>query len=198
MCDVCEFFGYHDECQLTSERQAYWKEHAKTGIKATQKIKKLLKSSTIRDYLRKIEGTEPAVRHVDSRELIQRIKERQAGAAEKLKEMRTFAPAPLDPRKEAFSALANLKKRVQGTPHQDQRSWDVLAHAVADYVAQGKRETGMWIEVTESGHHWMYELKRRNGKGGLFSELYTSRPECVRMAQKTAKLLGIRYKEVGE
>jgi hypothetical protein len=53
----------------------------------------------------------------------------------------------------------------------------------------------MRIKISEWSNLWCYILCRRNGKGRLYSESYTRRAECVRMAKRTAKQLGIPYRE---
>lgn len=63
------------------------------------------------------------------------------------------------------------------------------------------RPKGMWIKVWKVSNckhptMWQYVVKRRNGKGVLRSSWYRRRTECVRMAQRTAKALGIEYREV--
>lgn len=93
-----------------------------------------------------------------------------------------------------------LKSSMAGCNDQtvdDRAAWDALAQVVADYVAPVKH-TGMWIEVheTKAGIYWQYTLKRKNGKGQMTSGWYKRRIDCVNTAQRTAKALGIVYREL--
>lgn len=177
-------------------------------IKITPKDRKLLKSSKVRDYLKEVEkilspmagevqqaamdafvfGTgavkmtpDGQIKRVDPQAFIQEARPVSE------KDWQTA-------KKHAFGALQKVMAGSKDRIAQDREAWDILARAVAYYVAPVKC-TGMWIEVTDCNQSWVYGIRRINGKGGLCSKHYTSRSACVWMAKRTAKALGLEYRE---
>lgn len=82
----------------------------------------------------------------------------------------------------------------------DRPSWVNLAQELADYMRP--KDRGLWIEVHRriwvTPSEWGYWVHRVNGRVILKSGWYKSRSSCVWMAKRTAKTLGIRYKEVAK
>lgn len=107
----------------------------------------------------------------------------------------------METRKQAFKALQDLKKAVVGANldlAHERSFWRILDNAIAEYVAPAKVR-GPWIEVWQvfavRNTYWRYVVRRRNGKGTLKSCVYTRRASCVWMAKRTAKQLGVEYRE---